>query len=84
MRWRSKPPRREPRDGDFRVVTRWLITPRCLRSCEFDGLEWRWLERARITQTCHVYTFNDGFDEETLTTWEDSYWTQQKTLSDSV
>lgn len=40
MRW-TKP---TPREGDRRVVQKFLFLPKCL-----DG-EWRWLERAKIVQ----------------------------------
>jgi hypothetical protein len=41
MRWNTTP---EPRVGDARVVTRFLLLPKGINN------EWRWLERATWTE----------------------------------
>lgn len=57
MRWK----RYYPKEGDTRIVKRFLWTPTELQH------EVRWLEKARIKQ-CYTHFMNESFD------WEDIEW----------
>lgn len=48
MRWASKGSKQAPKEGDHRIVDRFLFFPKCIDD------EWRWLEFASIGQKCKM------------------------------
>lgn len=54
MRWKKKKPKPFPKDGDKRVVKKFLWKPRCFND------EYRWLEFAEINEIYHVIKINLG------------------------
>lgn len=68
IRWKKAP---EPKQGDNRTVSKFLLFPRCL-----DG-EWRWLGRERIVQHFREWTELDpeGYPMQG-SGWVDVRWAQ--------
>jgi len=62
MKWKSKEYLKD-REGEERVVSKFLLFPRRL-----GGKEWRWMERANILE--RVTKYDDGGHD----TWGDYAW----------
>ena len=62
MRWKIN--KSKPKEGDTRIIQRWLLFPKCLHN------ECRWLERAYIVQECkRIYSYEYDYYE-----WVDREW----------